>query len=135
MSKPRDLELAESAKASFLVDLQAIVNIDSGTYPPAGINQVGPYLSERFQDWGFTTRFEKQSEYGDHLVATRQGSNPTGPRILLIGHIDTVFPAGEAAQRPFALSERNSVQIATGPGVLDMKSGVLIGMYALHLLN
>src|SRR5205823_2869284 len=46
----------------------------------------------------------------------------------------TVFPEGEAQRRPFAISRRDGVRIATGPGVLDMKSGVLIGMYALHLL-
>src|SRR5213078_4638906 len=57
-----------------------------------------------------------------------------GPRILLIGHIDTVFPAGEAQRRPFAISQQNGSRIATGPGVLDMKSGILIGMYGLHIL-
>lgn len=135
MSVSQDLEQAQQAMDAYLTDLQAIVNIDSGTYTPAGVNQVGAYLAERFQGWGFTTRFEKQSEYGDHLLATRQGSNPTGPRLLFIGHIDTVFPAGEVARRPFALGQRDGVRVAMGPGVLDMKSGVLIGMYALHLLS
>lgn len=130
-----DLERAEQAMDAYLADLRAIVNIDSGTYTPEGVNRVGAYLEKRFQGWGFTTRFEKQTDYGDHLIATRQGSNPAGPRLLFIGHIDTVFPEGEAARRPFALSERDGKHIATGPGVLDMKSGVLIGMYALHLLS
>lgn len=130
-----DLERAEQAMDAYLADLRAIVNIDSGTYTPEGVNRVGAYLEKRFQGWGFTTRFEKQTDYGDHLIATRQGSNPAGPRLLFIGHIDTVFPEGEAARRPFALSERAGKHIATGPGVLDMKSGVLIGMYALRLLS
>lgn len=135
MSKLRELEQAEQAMDAYLADLQAIVNIDSGTYTRAGINQVGAYLAERFQGWGFTTRFDRQAEYGDHLIATRQGSNIGGPRLLFIGHIDTVFSEGEAARRPFAISERAGQRIATGPGVLDMKSGVLLGMYALRLLN
>jgi len=135
MSKPRALEQAEQIMDSYLADLQAIVNIDSGTYTPAGVNQVGAYLAERFQGWGFATRFDRQTEYGDHLLATRQGKNPAGARVLLVGHIDTVFAAGEVARRPFAISERNGLHIATGPGVLDMKSGVLIGMYALNLLS
>jgi glutamate carboxypeptidase len=135
MSEPRDLERAEQIMDSYLADLQAIVNIDSGTYTPAGINRVGAYLAKRFQDWGFATHFDKQTEYGDHLLATRQGKNPAGARLLLVGHIDTVFSEGEVARRPFALSERNGFHIATGPGVLDMKSGVLIGMYALNLLS
>jgi glutamate carboxypeptidase len=53
---------------------------------------------------------------------------------VLIGHIDTVLPDGEAERRPFTISQRDGMRIATGPGVLDMKSGVLIGLYALRLL-
>ena len=129
------LAQAEKSMPSYLTDLEAIVNIDSGTYTLEGINRVGSYLAQRFQTWGFSTRFEEQSQYGHHLIATRQGKQPAGPRLLFIGHIDTVFAAGEAARRPFTISERNGKRIATGPGVLDMKSGVLLGMYALHLLS
>src|SRR5207249_6625566 len=75
-----------------------------------------------------------QEQYGNHLIATHTGNASHGPRILLIGHMDTVFSAGEAQRRPFAISEQNGSRIATGPGVLDMKSGLLIGMYGLHLL-
>ena len=135
MSNLREMEQAEQAMDAYLADLEAIVNIDSGTYTRAGVNQVGAVLADRFQGWGFDTRFERQSEFGDHLVATRQGSNPGGPRLLFIGHIDTVFAEGEAARRPFAISERDGQRVATGPGVLDMKSGVLLGMYALRLLG
>ncbi|GAC1392498.1 MAG: M20 family metallopeptidase [Ktedonobacteraceae bacterium] len=125
---------AESIMPQYTDDLKAIVNIDSGTYTKVGIDRVGAYLAERFSDFGFSTSFDKQQAYGDNLVATHKGSASKGPRILLVGHIDTVFSAGEVEKRPFALSERNGKHIATGPGVLDMKSGVLIGMYGLHLL-
>ncbi|HEX7733906.1 MAG TPA: M20 family metallopeptidase [Ktedonobacteraceae bacterium] len=130
----RELEQAEQAMQAYLADLEAIVNIDSGTYTPEGVNRVGAYLAGRFEGWGFSTRFDEQTTYGNHLIATRQGSNPAGPRLLFIGHIDTVFAEGEAARRPFTLSEREGYRIAKGPGVLDMKSGVLLGMYALRLL-
>lgn len=134
MTQSSKLAQAQQIMDEYLADLEAIVNIDSGTYTPEGVNRVGEYLVARFQDWGFTTRFVPQEQFGNHLVATRVGQNPSGPRLLFIGHIDTVFPAGEAARRPFAVSERAGMKIATGPGVLDMKSGVLIGMYALKLL-
>lgn len=135
MSGTRELEQAEQVMEAYLADLEAIVNIDSGTYTREGVNRVGAYLAERFQDWGFATRCERQTEFGDHLIATRQGSKPDGPRLLFIGHIDTVFSEGEAARRPFAISTREGQRVAAGPGVLDMKSGVLLGMYALRLLN
>lgn len=126
---------AEQLMTPFLDDLRTIVNIDSGTYTKAGIDRVGAYLQDRFRSFGFSTTFDKQQQYGDNLIATRRGRNPNGPRILLIGHIDTVFSEGEAQKRPFTLGQRNEMHIATGPGVLDMKSGVLIGMYGLHLLS
>src|SRR5450759_305915 len=118
----------------YLEDLKTTVNIDSGTYTKAGVDRVAEHLEERFQSSGFSTRIEREKEYGNHLVATHTGSAPNGPRILLIGHIDTVFPEGEAERRPFAISARNGGRIATGPGVLDMKSGVLIGLYGLRIL-
>ncbi len=130
----RDIERAEKVMDTYLNDLKTIVNIDSGTFTKAGIDRVGAYLQERFQEFGFSTRFDRQEYYGDHLIATHTGKTASGPRILLIGHIDTVLPEGEAERRPFAISRRDGARIATGPGVLDMKSGVLIGMYALHLL-
>jgi len=130
----RDIERAEKVMDTYLNDLKTIVNIDSGTFTKAGIDRVGAYLQERFQEFGFSTRFDRQEYYGDHLIATHTGKIADGPRILLIGHIDTVLPEGEAERRPFAISRRDGARIATGPGVLDMKSGVLIGMYALHLL-
>ena len=129
-----DVTRAADIMDSYLEDLETIVNIDSGTFTKPGIDRVGAYLQERFTDFGFSTYFDRQEQYGDHLVATHTGSNPNGPRLLLIGHIDTVFSEGEAARRPFNITRKNGKEIATGPGVLDMKSGVLIGMYSLHLL-
>jgi glutamate carboxypeptidase len=132
--KNHDLERAQKHMDEYLHDLQTIVNIDSGTFTKAGIDRVGAYLQNRFQTLGFTTRFDKQEQYGDHLIATHTGQSQKGPHIVLIGHIDTVFPDGEAEHRPFTISQHKGTRIATGPGVLDMKSGVLIGMYALRLL-
>src|SRR6202049_125247 len=129
-----DVTRAEDILDPYLEDLKAIVNIDSGTFTRSGIDRVGAYLQERFTDFGFSTSFDRQAQYGDNLVATHKGSNPNGPRLLLIGHIDTVFSEGEATRRPFTIKRSNGKTIATGPGVLDMKSGVLIGMYSLHLL-
>jgi glutamate carboxypeptidase len=134
MKKHHLVEQAERIMEPYLDDLKAIVNIDSGTYTKPNVDRVGAYLQERFADFGFDTSVDRQQAYGDNLVATHKGNALNGARILLIGHMDTVFSDGEAQRRPFALSQRNGSSIATGPGVLDMKSGLLIGMYGLHLL-
>ncbi len=134
MNAQQMVEQAEHLMEQYLDDLKTIVNIDSGTYTKSGIDRVGAYLQERFHDFGFSTHVDQQEQFGNHLVATHTGNTAKGPHILLIGHIDTVFSAGEVQKRPFAISQQNGGRIATGPGVLDMKSGVLIGMYGLHLL-
>lgn len=134
MNNHRDIERAEKIMNEYLEDLKTIVNIDSGTFTKAGIDRVGACLQARFQSLGFSTRFDRQEQYGDHLIATHTGKTQNGPGIVLIGHIDTVLPDGDAERRPFTISQRDGKHIATGPGVLDMKSGVLIGMYALRLL-
>ena len=134
ISKHPDVQRADQVMNAYLEDLKTIVNIDSGTFTKPGVDRVGAYLRERFTAFGFSTHFDKQAQYGDHMVATHTGQNPNGLRILLIGHIDTVLPDGEAERRPFTISRSNGHRIATGPGVLDMKSGVLIGMYGLRLL-
>lgn len=126
--------LVEPLMERFYADLAALVNIDSGTYIKAGIDQVTAYLKQRFIEFGFMTCFSEHEEYGNQLIAIHEGNAPEGPRLLLIGHTDTVFPAGEAVRRPFSYSEREGRRIAKGPGVLDMKSGLLMALYALHVL-
>ncbi|MBA2391691.1 MAG: M20 family metallopeptidase [Ktedonobacteraceae bacterium] len=134
MQKHYLVERAEQIMEPYLADVKAVVNIDSGTYNKIGVDHVGRYLQERFHSFGFSTYFDVQQEYGNHLVATHQGNAPDGARILLIGHMDTVFPDGEVERRPFSIEEQDGMRVAKGPGVLDMKSGVLIGMYGVHQL-
>src|SRR5947208_14256815 len=93
------VEQAEQLMQEYLDDLKAIVNIDSGTYSRPGVDRVGAYLQERFQAFGFYTHFDRQERFGDHLIATHMGNVPVSPRILLIGHIDTVLPEREAQCR------------------------------------
>src|SRR5689334_15398549 len=116
MSQHPLVERAEKILDPYLEDLKAIVNIDSGTYTKEGVDRVGVYLQQRFNASGFSTYFDQQSEFGNHLVATHKGNAPDGPRILLVGHMDTVFPDGEAERRPFSIGQQNGMRIAKGPG-------------------
>ncbi|EFH87528.1 M20 family metallopeptidase [Ktedonobacter racemifer] len=128
------IDQARQLLPELLKDLEAIVNIDSGTYNKAGVDQVGAYLQKRFTELGFSTSFDPQQEYGNHLIATRKGGNPQGARVLLIGHMDTVFPDGEVEKRPYTQTVLDGREIAKGPGVLDMKVGLLMGMYSVDML-
>src|SRR6266516_1521907 len=127
----------EASYPSYLADLEATVNVDCGTYLPAGVNRVADLMRERFEGSGWTV--ERRPHFadgssdglGDVLVATLRGGKPETPRILLVGHMDTVFPDGTARERPFRIDGDR----AFGPGTSDMKAGLLAGYYAVRALR
>ena len=109
--------------------LERAVNINSGTQHFAGVRQVGALFSKEFDALGFRTRWVDGAAFkrAGHLIAEHPGS---GPRILLIGHLDTVFEPDS----PFQRFERLSDASAKGPGILDMKGGDVIMIQALKAL-
>ncbi|MEO8437820.1 MAG: M20 family metallopeptidase [Chloroflexota bacterium] len=113
----------------YLADLERLVNIDCGSYTPEGVNEVGRWVTAFFRELGaeVEARPDPAGRLGDTIVATFEGRPDAGPRVLLIGHMDTVFDPGTVAERPFRLEDG----VAYGPGVTDMKSGLLAGLYAL----
>jgi glutamate carboxypeptidase len=119
-----------AAEPSYLADLERLVNIDCGSYTPEGVDEVGRFVADRLAELGATVeaRPDASGRLGATIIGTWLGSAASGPRLLLIGHMDTVFDPGTAAERPFAIRDG----IATGPGVTDMKSGLLAGLYALR---
>ena len=108
--------------------LELLVNIDSGTGQMAGINHIMTYLEQWLADLGFTVTLHDSASFGHNLVARLKGKGEV--RLLLVGHVDTVYSAGAVAAQPFEVRDG----LAYGPGVIDMKSGVLMGMYALRVL-
>jgi len=110
--------------------LEKIVNINSGTFNPAGVIEVGKVLDREFQALGFTTRWVPMDavKRAPSLVAERRGSR--GKRVLLVGHMDTVFEPSS----PFQKFVRTG-DIATGPGTSDMKGGIVVILSALKALK
>jgi glutamate carboxypeptidase len=137
-------KLAQDCYNSYLADLRTLVNIDCGTFIPAGVNQVADLMAERFATAGWSVERIPQAaspvgrkladRYGDILVATLEGTPRAaggGRRVLMVGHMDTVFDEGTAAARPFRIEGRT----AYGPGVSDMKGGLLAGLAAVRCLQ
>ncbi|EPD34624.1 glutamate carboxypeptidase [Delftia acidovorans CCUG 274B] len=104
--------------------LHRIVDIDSGSRDEAGILAVAQALRERLETAGVAVRFEDVPGYGVLLHADVPGPGEGAP-IYLMGHMDTVFPAGTVARRPFRVEEGR----AYGPGVADMKSGLVLNVF------
>ena len=110
--------------------LEKVVNINSGTGNHAGVKKVGDLFKAEFDGLGFTTTWVDGAAFGrsGHLVAEHAGS---GPKILLIGHLDTVFELDS----PFQKFERVDAKTAKGPGIIDMKGGDVIIVAALKALK
>src|ERR1019366_2035688 len=122
-------EIVQDELPAFLEDLATLVNVDCGSYTKAGVDQVGSWTGGLLERLGAQVEIHAHSVLGNTVVGTFSG-RPGGPRALLIGHLDTVFPEGTAAARPL----RIDAGIARGPGVTDMKSGLLAGLYAILAL-
>jgi glutamate carboxypeptidase len=120
----------ETHNADALALLERIVNINSGTMNFGGVRQVGDALRSEFDALGFTTRWVDGAAFrrAGHLIAEHPGP---GPKILLIGHLDTVFEPSS----PFQRFERLNDSTAKGPGIIDMKGGDVIILYALRALK
>src|SRR5688572_2278309 len=112
--------------------LEKLVNINSGTHNFAGVRAVSDALAPEFQKLGFTTRWSPGASWNraGHLVAEWKG-NGSGRKLLLIGHLDTVFEKDS----PFQKFERVGTDSARGPGIADMKGGNVVMLLALKALK
>jgi len=108
--------------------LETLINIDSGSGQIEGVNRIMTYLVEWLHEVGFTVTLHPAEGFGNNLVARCRGTGRA--RILLVGHVDTVYGPGAVQAQPFTIRDG----IAYGPGVIDMKSGVVMCIYALRAL-
>lgn len=111
--------------------LERTVNINSGTFNHAGVQEVGKIYDSLLTSMGFETQWigmPSEMNRAGHLMGEIKGSK--GNKILLIGHIDTVFEPDS----PFQTWEVTD-SIATGPGATDMKGGNMVLLYALKALH
>ncbi|HVF08366.1 MAG TPA: M20 family metallopeptidase [Actinomycetota bacterium] len=129
------LELAGSRYDMFVAELERMVNVDCGSFSVSGVNEIADMCEVRMRDLGFDVDRRRHApadgepQLGDLVVGTIEGAG--GPNVLLVGHMDTVFDDGTVAERPF----RVDGTLARGPGVSDMKGGLLAGFHAVEVLQ
>ena len=113
-----------------IVFLKTVVNINSGTMNHVGVKKVGDVFGEAFEDIGFKANWYDMSvvNRSGHLFAETNGNK--GKKVLLIGHLDTVFEADS----PFQEFKMINDSVAHAPGGNDMKGGNVIMLYALQAL-
>jgi len=125
----RILDLLERRGDEMLAQIERLVNIDSGTFCKEGIDACGAIVAEELGKLGFKVEVLEERDGGNHVRANRHGKGDR--RLFLSAHLDTVFPRGTAAERPFRVMEG----LAYGPGVGDMKGGIVQMIHALKALG
>lgn len=124
------METFKAKEQDMLQLIEKLVNIDSGSYDKAGVDEVGHLLSEKYEALDFTVERKENKNHGDNLVL--QHKDAVDPKILIIAHMDTVFPKGTAEERPFSIKDGR----AYGPGVVDMQSSLASVYFAIkHLID
>lgn len=108
--------------------LKRLVMLESPSSDRQAVNTVSAYLTNAFGELDAVVERIPQTAFGDHLRAS-WGSGDR--QVLLLGHMDTVWPVGEVEKNPYTIVENR----ATGPGIFDMKGGLVIGLYAVAALR
>ena len=119
--KQRNNEIAETVRQ--------IAEIESPSDNKQAVDRLGSYLAGRFEKIGGHSKLHRATEFGDHLQVDFEGSGKRSP-VLLLGHLDTVYPLGTLKSMPCTISNGN----LSGPGVLDMKSGIALMLHAIEAL-
>lgn len=119
-----------NAQKDQMIDLlKNLVNIDSGSYDKAGVDQVAEVLIQLYKDLGFVVEIFPNEKLGNNYrLMHKDASNP---QIFIAAHLDTVFPKGTVAERPFSIEGDR----AYGPGVIDMKASHVLTYYAIKALQ
>jgi len=131
-TEKRLLKTIEQNNAEAIIFLEQAVNINSGTLNAKGVREVGDAFAKAFEAINFTTRWidmPSEMNRAGHLFAETSGNK--GKKLLLIGHLDTVFEADS----PFQTFKKINDSIAHAPGGNDMKGGDVILLYALKALQ
>jgi len=111
--------------------LATLVDIDSNSHDKAGTDRVAQAMQGWLRDADIVGEHRAHPDDGDALLVRLRGAVPTAAPVLLMGHRDTVFPTGTVAQRPWRVDGDR----AYGPGVSDMKSGLVLQCFVLMALK
>ena len=109
--------------------IRQLVEIESPSDNKAAIDALAQTVADKFSQLGGEVRIHRTSDFGNHLQANFSGSSARP--VLLLGHYDTVYPLGTLATMPCTVAGDK----LTGPGVLDMKSGIALMLHAIAALQ
>ena len=117
-------------EANMFALLEKLVLIQSGSYHKKGVDRVARMIESEFESNTVSCRTMEQKDFGDHLIVRSLCENRYAKQLLLVGHMDTVFPE-DTDFNWYKMDESRCY----GPGVIDMKGGLVTGIFALKALD
>ena len=128
----RELKRAVAASRPIMMQrLAELVGFESPTEDPAAVNRCVALVEQWVKTAGGRSKRSRQNAAGDHLIAHFGPARSKVKPVMLLGHLDTVWPLGTLGKMPF----RTRAGRAWGPGVLDMKTGVVMALTAVEILG
>ncbi len=127
--REKAFQFIDSKQSEMLALWKKLVNMESGTQHKDDVDKVTAFLKETTDSFGAQSRLLEFAEAGNGLIA-EFGKPTSKAHVCFLGHCDTVFARGTAEQRPFRIEGDK----AYGPGVLDMKGGIVIQLYVARAL-
>ena len=128
--KKKIFDFIDAHRDEMLDFWREMVNMESGSQDKAGIDAVAARFQQVLSGAGASVRIVEMEKAGNMLVG-ELGAERAIPPVLFMGHMDTVFSKGTVEKRPFTIKDGK----AYGPGVLDMKGGIVAAIYAIKALN
>lgn len=125
----RRLAYFNERRDAIVSTIRELVEIESPSDNKAAVDRIGEAVAEKFSQLGGEIRFHRSKDFGDHLQVNFAGTS--AKPVLLLGHYDTVYPLGTLAKMPCRVAGNK----LTGPGVLDMKSGIALILHAIAALQ
>ena len=126
----RRLACFEERRDQIVSTIRELVEIESPSDNKAAVDCLAKTVAQKFAALGGQVRIHRATNFGDHLQVDFEGKSGGTP-VLLLGHYDTVYPLGTLASMPCRVVDNK----LTGPGVLDMKSGIALMLHALSALQ
>jgi glutamate carboxypeptidase len=123
-----------NARQQVILDaIRLLVERETTSREEARLNEIAGFVAVQLRDLGGEIELTPQPGYGTHLRARFDfGHDSAAPRLLVIGHLDTVWPVGTLERMPFRVTPEGA---AHGPGIFDMKSGVVIATESLNVIR
>jgi glutamate carboxypeptidase len=124
------LEHFQSRQSLIVETIRQMVEMESPSDNKAAVDKLGRWLASKFEALGGHSKLHRALDFGDHLQVDFSGRDRRKP-VLLLGHIDTVYPLGTLASMPCRITDGR----LWGPGALDMKAGIAFMLHALDALR